>query len=80
VTIVNTAHATCTKLAGSGAILVEYTHHAGRKEVSGFDIVQSNVAGYLSDRVPDGKYSVDLIELVASEAQLFSHARYISII
>jgi hypothetical protein len=75
-------HSPCNlfNLAKSREMLINYTRHAGWKEVSWFDIVQSNVAGHLSNSISNRKNGVDLIELVSSEAQLFSHARYIGII
>jgi hypothetical protein len=61
-------------------ILSTRTHHASRKEISWFDIIERNVAGHLTYCVPDRKYSVDLIELVAPKAKLLSHSRDVSIV
>lgn len=56
------------------------SYHAGREEDSGFDIIQCDIAGHLTDGVADGEDGVDLIELISPEAQLFSHARNIGIV
>jgi hypothetical protein len=53
---------------------MKYTHHASRKENSGFDIIERNVAWNLADGVANGEDSVDLIELVSPKTKLFSHS------
>jgi hypothetical protein len=77
--MVKRAHITCVS-----SVRVLYgltcTHHAGRKEYPWFDVVKCDVAGYLPDCVSNSEDSVYLVQLVASEAQLLSHARHIGIV
>ena len=56
------------------------TDHACTEEVSWLDVVQRNVARHLSDCISNSEDSVNLIELISLEVQLFSHARDVCII
>ena len=58
----------------------ENTYHAGGEEDPRLDIVKRDIARHLTDSVSDGEDSIDLIKLIPSKAQLFSHSGDVSIV
>ena len=65
---------------GNTGSFINWTDHAGGKEISRFDVVQCDVAGHLPYGISDGEYRIDLIELISLEIELLSHARDVCII
>lgn len=77
--MVNNAHATYSELAIVFARPTK-SYHARGKEDSRLNIVKCNVAGHLTNRVSDSEDGIDLVELVSSEAQFFSHPGDVGIV
>lgn len=55
-------------------------YHARGEEDPRLDIVKRDIARHLTDSVSDGEDSIDLVKLIPSKAQFFSHSGDVSIV